>query len=772
MDLGFFAYPASPTVIGATIESAIQSLKQQGMNGVESWRALDIPGYFIASQVLQKIDEADYLLADISNINFNVVFEIGYAIGQNKRVLIFKNKSIAEKGVTVKELGIFDTIGYQEYQNSSELKSCMLEIGNKSPIPLYKSQNIRQPLYVIEAKHRTDWQIRLTSRIKKTGYNFRTFDPNESPRLPAPIAIDAVSQSYGVVIPFVSSNTEGHEVHNMRCAFVAGLAKGMGRVTLMLQPSEEDPIPLDYRDMVRICIHPNDINEAIADFASEVNSAIQSTNINSKTVEETLLQKINLGASSAENEIRGLDEYYLKTDAYMQTKRGEAHLVVGRKGSGKSAIFITLRDEEENKKGVIVLDLQPDGYKLIKFKESILRFLEEGTMQHTIMAFWEYILLLEICHKILQQDKDLHTRNHNLYEPYRKLAETYKSGHLASEGDFSERMSTLIDRITNDYTAQFSNEENVRMSNPEVTNLVYTHDIRELTEDLHNYLKHKEALWLLFDNIDKGWPTSGLQKEDLVIVRALVDATRKIERQMVRLGISAKTVIFLRNDVYELLVRETSDRGKEAAVGLDWTDPDLLREIIRLRLLATDSNQKDTFQEIWGKICVSHIRGEESSQYLIDRSLMRPRFLINLIDQCKGFAINLGHRAITESDLEKGLEAFSTDLVTDIGYEIRDVNNKTEDLLYNFIGANPHLSSLELNKLLTPYSDIGLHSEEIIDLLLWYGFLGVRHSDEKISYIYNVHYNMKLLKALVSKGGDSTVFSINPAFWKGLLIEV
>src|SRR5690606_7045589 len=101
--------------------------------------------------------------------------------------------------------------------------------------------------------------------------------------------------------------------------------------------------------------------------------------------------------------------------------RGEANIVVGRKGAGKSAIFLQIRDRERAKKDNIVLDLKPDGYKLIKFKETILSFLQEGTFQHTIMAFWEYVLLLEICYKILEKDRELHLRNHDIYAPYRKL---------------------------------------------------------------------------------------------------------------------------------------------------------------------------------------------------------------------------------------------------------------------------------------------------------------------------------------------------------------
>jgi hypothetical protein len=767
----FFAYPATPDLIGETIERSITAAKQRGCQHLFSWRELDIPGHFIATEVLEKINLSDILFADITHLNFNVVYEIGYAIGKSKRVYLVKNSSVIETSPSAKDVGVFDTIGYDTYQNSDELRDLILNADPGKPIPIYKKPNIRSPLYVIETKHRTDWQLRLISRIKKTKYLYQTFDPNESPRLSAIAAIDGVSQSFGVIIPLLPHTTEGYAIHNMRAAFIAGLASGMEKIILLIQNNEADPIPLDYRDFVKVCLHPDAINDAVADFAADVNAAIQSGDLITRNKSDTSLQRINLGASSAENEIRSLDNYYLRTDAFLQASRGEAHLVVGRKGSGKSAIFLRIRDEEQLRGKTIVLDLQPEGYKLIKFKESILRFLEAGTFQHTIMAFWEYVLLLEICHKILWQDRELHIRNHELYEPYQRLAEAYKKGDHISEGDFSERMSVLMDRITNEYHSKYGSDEGVSLSSPEITHLIHSHDIRQLTECINVYLKFKDGLWLLFDNIDKGWPTSGIEQGDLVLVRTLLDATRKLERQMTRYGIQAKTIIFLRNDVYQLLVKETSDRGKEASVLLDWTDPDLLREMLRLRIAASDDSADEDFFKLWTKFFVSHVKGEESSQYLIERSLMRPRFLLDLISQCKGFAINLNHKIVEESDIEKGISAFSTDLVTDIGFEIQDIDPDTQEILYLFIGSQKILSGGDLNSILEGHAEDTARIPKLIELLLWYGFLGLVAKDEKQVYIYDVHYNLQLLLGMIRQQNNQTMYYINPAFWSGLLIE-
>ena len=70
--------------------------------------------------------------------------------------------------------------------------------------------------------------------------------------------------------------------------------------------------------------------------------------------------------------------------------------MVGRKGSGKTALFVQLRDAKRSRRANIVVDLKPDGYQLVKLKERVLDFLTEGAQQHLITALWEYILLLEI----------------------------------------------------------------------------------------------------------------------------------------------------------------------------------------------------------------------------------------------------------------------------------------------------------------------------------------------------------------------------------------
>lgn len=772
MESGFFAYPAQPSEIGQCIEIALEKIRKGHQEKtINSWRQLDIVGHFISEEVLSGIRESTFLAADISELNFNVTYEIGYAIGLKKPIILTKNKSVNPKGIRIEDVGIFDTLGYQDYQNSQELVSCIFSVDSKTPLETSARLNRKAPVYLLETPFKTDWSGRIVSRIKKAGYIFRNFDPNELPRLSAYDAIAQVSSSYGVVVPLLSSTASGADVHNLRAAFIAGLADGMNKPFCLIQ-NGDDPVPLDYRDFVNVTYHPDEINEIIADFASQIARAFQQNLDEKRVPQRSFLKALNLGATSAENEMRDLDAYYLETSQYLKALRGEAHLVIGRKGSGKSAIFLQIRDIErdKNRSKNVVLDLKPDGYKLIKFKERMLSFLEEGTYLHTVTAFWEYVLLLEICYKIIEKDKKRHLNDHLLYEGYRSLVDIYNVDEYETEGDFSERMSGLMEKIYSEYQSRYGDRSDVRLNAAQITEIIYKHDVRGLRNQLISYMERKGSLWLLFDNIDNGWPTSGLEHGDLLIVRALIDATRKIERQFGRNNLDINTAIFLRNDVYELLVRETADRGKEASVLLDWTDPDLLRELVRLRIVANGLDDDIDFQSAWLKIFESHYLGEESSQFLIDRSLMRPRFLLNLINHCKSFAINLNHEVIASSDIEKGLGAYSADLLKDIGYELRDISKESDGVLYAFIGCSPELSETGVVELLTDYGLSESEANNVFMLLLWYGFLGVKFNSDEAKYIYDFNYDKALMDGVIRKSKKVILYSINHAFWPALMI--
>lgn len=772
---GLIAYPAEPPEIGTLIKAARNSLgKTSRTQGLETWEESDIPGRFIATEVLEKICDGNILVADITKLNFNVVFEIGYAIGSRKRVYLVRNDALDISTDIFRTIGIFDTLGYETYTSSTELTELIKSIDDVTPVRMTVAEvNRRAPVYYLSPRIKTDTEIRIQSRLKKARLNFRTFDPEEHGRLPAGDAIDGVAESIGVIATLLPALRKDSKPNNYRAAFVAGLAASLNKNLLLLQDGDE-PVPIDYRDLVTRIQFPDQIDEAIADFAPSITADLQSEAPAVVKEPETFLEQLTLGASSAENEFDQLGHYFLETEEFHRAVRGEVRVIAGRKGSGKSALFFQARDQLRRNPNRVVLDLKPDGFQLMKFRDRVLTYLDQGAREHTVTAFWEYLLLLEICHKLLDMDENRHMRNNRLYKPYRNMAELYFEDEYVGEGDFSERMLQLTQRVADDFEEfRATNPDSKLLTTGEITEILYEHDVAKLRENVVNYLEFKKGIWILFDNIDKGWPAHGLGAEDVRTVRALIEAMRKLEQQVSREGIECHGMVFIRNDVYELLVSSSSDRGKVSHVALDWTDPDLLREILRRRFTFGDRVEDDVeFEDVWHQICVPHIHGEETSQYMIDRCLMRPRALIEFLRFCRSHAVNLGHSEIAVEDLLEGEENYSNQMLNNLNYEVQDIFGNGSDPLYEFIECPVDMELSEVEKIAgrVVSSD---KVEELVELLLWFGFLGILRDEDSATYIYDVKYDMKRMLALARrrKSESRLTLRVNPAFWRALEVK-
>ena len=211
-----------------------------------------------------------------------------------------------------------------------------------APMPLSDAPiNKKVPVYIITPREKAEAEIRIISCVKKTGgVFFRSFDPVENGRLSVRAAIDNVCSSIGIILPFLASSRADAHPHNLRCAFVAGLAHALEKETLLLQQGNE-PIPLDLRDYVKCLPYTLDvINGMVADFVRRVVERVQEDDdFVLFSDSSTPLADLFVGQSAAENEFTSLRNYFLQTDEFNRVSLGNANLVVGAKGSGKTALF-------------------------------------------------------------------------------------------------------------------------------------------------------------------------------------------------------------------------------------------------------------------------------------------------------------------------------------------------------------------------------------------------------------------------------------------------
>lgn len=764
----FVAYSGRDPEHAKTIFEGIRKANSVTANPTrfEPWEFNDIAGRTLISPIVEKIDTSPFVVADVTYLNLNVVYEIGFAIGRKKKVHLIRSSTVEGDRALARSVGVFDTLGYQTFGSEDDLRNHLTSYIDDQALPLEVTVNNKAPVYVVPSAEKSVASTALISRVKKARYRYRSFSAVDDIRLSATDAIAQVSQSAGVIAMLDDSDQE----QMVRAMFIAGLADGMSKPLLLIAPHATET-PLDVRDQVKPYRDPADIADAVAEFCPQINAKLQDLSP-PQIVAPNLLGQVSVGDPTAENEMTTLDGYYLQTDQFLRASRGEVNLVVGRKGAGKTALFIRTRDITRADKRNIVVDLKPESYQLLKLKDEILEHLAEGSRQHLITAFWEYLILLEVAYKLLEKDKNSHRFNHNIREIYEELEGIYRGSEGMSEGDFSERVMKLSNHLAESYLGKFGEEHDTKVSAEILTEILYTHDLRKLKDLVSKYLEQKENVLVLFDNLDKSWSTAGVDSIDSITIRCLIDAGRKVERDMQKKGHLFRCIVFVRNDVYQYLMANTPDYGKEMRVTLDWSDPDLLREMLRLRLVSnlSDEYENAQFADIWASICVSHVFGEESSSFLIERSLMRPRNILKLFNHARAFAVNFGKEKIDQDDFFKGLKAYSQDLLIELGRELSDVFPQAADLLYYFIDSESKLSVQELENIILEAGIEAKDVDAIREFLLYHGVLGLCLED-KDQYIFDVGYDLKQIKIRLTRLGANARFVLNPAFVPALEIK-
>ena len=214
----------------------------------------------------------------------------------------------------------------------------------------------------------------------------------------------------------------------------------------------------------------------------------------------------------------------------------------------------------------------------------------------------------------------------------------------------------------------------------------------------------------------------------------------------------------------------SADYGKEMRATLDWSDKALLSQVLMRRISnSLDDRSNGNIPAIWNRIAVSHCSGETSIEYMINRSLMRPRNLLKIFRYSLGYAINLGHERVEIEDIFRGVRTYSQDLITEVDRELTDVFPRARKLIYDFSEENSSFSNEELLILVQLFGLDEAETQRVISFLLYYGIIGVqRASEDEPLYIYDVNYNIELLRVRIRKWQNATRYIVNPALWPAL----
>ncbi|MFH1595521.1 MAG: hypothetical protein ABIG94_04010, partial [Pseudomonadota bacterium] len=113
-----------------------------------------------------------------------------------------------------------------------------------------------------------------------------------------------------------------------------------------------------------------------------------------------ILQSSNFGERVAEDESSELEKYFVETDQWDRTYRGEVDVIYGPKGSGKSALYSLLiqRTDQLFDRGIIIVSAEkPRGTPVFKDLQQ-----DPPTSEAEFVGLWK-LYFLTLLNSILQE---------------------------------------------------------------------------------------------------------------------------------------------------------------------------------------------------------------------------------------------------------------------------------------------------------------------------------------------------------------------------------
>lgn len=320
--------------------------------------------------------------------------------------------------------------------------------------------------------------------------------------------------------------------------------------------------------------------------------------------------------------------FYDPSDFVSNLINGFQFLVVGRKGSGKSAIAakIKLLSEDNPEQIVNMIDLADFEYRTFT-KISSYDF--SGGARYATP--WKLMLLLRIYSSLDQIDFV------NTQEPFHKIAKRLKDYGLVSS-DSLQRVIRIISRngfrITLPYDINIdlgSHEKETEISSPE--------DIINAISPALQQVDYKQMkLYLIIDGLDD---TLRGKVNQLEMVSGLISAVSSLNRSFLGKNIPIKFILMVRTDILAKCNDPDLNKIKrDSQLELTWyrdvqnpLNSDLM-ELVKLRFATADpelAKQKDA----WYALFPSMIFGDDSWHYILEHTLLRPRDILQFLIECK-----------------------------------------------------------------------------------------------------------------------------------------
>lgn len=423
-----------------------------------------------------------------------------------------------------------------------------------------------------------------------------------------------------------------------------------------------------------------------------------------------------------------LAEFFVRTDAYSRIEDQEHVIVVGRKGTGKTAIYQALLDRASEYSNTFATGLRFRDYPWgahNHIKDTDAAPVEQYT--HS----WVFIILVELAKLVLTDERHTFPDTIDAAKAREALEKFIEKNW--GEVEFRFRDIFTRSRYSLDLRPQVAGSGigGIKKENVPRARLggFLVEANRWLQGCLARILDGESWYFILFDELDTGFDPKDDEYTSRLI--GLLLAARDVFQWSRDNNLSVAPVVFLRSDIYDgLSFPDKNKITRELVEMLSWTDElegeNSLKNLIdeRIRYL-TGSRSKDPWRDVFDD---DVMRGtQHKAKHIAVRTYLRPRDMIQFCNLCLGEAKTAGAERIRNEDIVSARRDYSDYLVSELDDEIHatlpewrrllDVLRRTHKMRFSRKDFENAFATLRLERK-------GFDVDEALETLYAFGIIG------------------------------------------------
>jgi energy-coupling factor transporter ATP-binding protein EcfA2 len=346
-------------------------------------------------------------------------------------------------------------------------------------------------------------------------------------------------------------------------------------------------------------------------------------------VEKALLLEVASWKREARSEDN--DRYFWHVNEVGQIAKGDKYFVIGRKGSGKTALCEYFNRIEDSETFAVRLS-----FKSFPFNDLYNRPNSQFTVPNQFITIWKYVIYSSICRLMIKnQAVEPHIRE--------SLEKVY--GGTAS-------LSRLVGEwVSSEFTVAFLGVslKNSKNKGTDSTNWI---ERVSILEDFLLERAEEAKYYVLFDELDEDYRNIVKTSESplyIDLITSLFKAVQDVRATFARKqGSRILPVIFLRDDIYDLVQDSDKNKWRDFRVDLSW-DHHKIRQVIAFRISrAIDPGCSHIlpFKEAWEKLfgrervrMGQNKRLIHSFDFIARSTLLRPRDFVSYLQNCAEHAL-------------------------------------------------------------------------------------------------------------------------------------